>query len=317
MKKIRVISSFEPDEEQKAALHKAKVLEWLTLAALATIIALMAWAMGGSQSMKTAWIEDMLSLIPPSAYLLSSHFRQKPPNVKFPFGYHRATLIAFLTAAVALTGVGILTLLDAILTLIHQEHPSVGGREIMGRFIWSGWIMIAVLIYSAILPVILGHLKHKVAHKLHDKTLLTDAAINRADWMTAVAGCLGVLGIGVGWWWADAVAAAVISLDIIADGWKHLNGAVSDLMDRTPTKVDDESQHHPLVEKMIGDLKDLEGCEEAQVRLRDFGLYLTGAAFLTASRHTDHTALYQRASELLTDYDPELHDCLVVVRPGE
>ncbi len=30
--------------------------------------------------------------------------------------------------------------------------------------------------------------------------------MNRADWLTAGAAILGVAGIGVGLWWADAVA---------------------------------------------------------------------------------------------------------------
>lgn len=309
---VRVLASFEPTTEQKVALGKAKRLEWLTLLALGSIIPLMGWAMGGSQSMKTAWIEDLLSLIPPVAYLVSDRFRQRKPDTDFPFGYHRATLIAFLTASVALCSVGLLTLYDALTTLVQQERPTLGAMQLFGHIVWSGWVMIPVLAYSALLPVILGRLKREVAMELHDKTLLADAATNRADWLTAVTASVGILGIGIGFWWADALAAAIISLDIIRDGITHLRGAVSDLMDRTPTEVDKEKQWHPLVTRIVEDLEALEGCTKAQVRLRDFGLYLTATVFLHY-RGVSSESLRREAVGLLQDYDPELHNSVVVM----
>lgn len=42
---------------------------------------------------------------------------------------------------------------------------------------------------------------------------------------------VGVLGIGFGLWWADAVAASVICLDILHDGVRNLRTVVADLLD--------------------------------------------------------------------------------------
>ena len=61
----------------------------------------------------------------------------------------------------------------------------------------------------------LGRAKMKLAQKLHDKVLYADADMNKADWMTAVAAMVGVAGIGIGLWWADSVAALVISASIL------------------------------------------------------------------------------------------------------
>ena len=58
--------------------------------------------------------------------------------------------------------------------------------------------------------------------------------MNKADWMTGAAAIGGILGIGLGWWWADAVAAAFISLDILHDGYINLRQAVFDLMNQIP-----------------------------------------------------------------------------------
>lgn len=80
--------------------------------------------------------------------------------------------------------------------------------HLFGQTVWAGWLMIAAMVYTGIGPVILGHLKKPLAEKLHDKVLWADAEMNAADWRTAGAAIIGILGIGVGWWWADAVLTA-------------------------------------------------------------------------------------------------------------
>jgi divalent metal cation (Fe/Co/Zn/Cd) transporter len=79
---------------------------------------------------------------------------------------------------------------------------------------------------------------------LHDKVLYADAELNRADWMTAAAGAVGVIGIGFGLWFADAAAGALISLDIVRDGVRNVKAAAAELMDARPTTYD-LSEVHP------------------------------------------------------------------------
>ena len=57
---------FHWPEDKKRALRRAVHLEWATLFFLATIVAAMYFAMGGSQAMKAAWIEVFSALFPPS-----------------------------------------------------------------------------------------------------------------------------------------------------------------------------------------------------------------------------------------------------------
>ncbi|MFT7836057.1 cation transporter [Saccharothrix sp. BKS2] len=101
---MRVQDRFElpPD---KAALHRRAVrLEWWTIAFFAAAVALLAATLGQSQAMKAAWIEDMLGLVPPAAFLLAARYRNRPPNARFPYGYHRSVSVAFLAGSVALLG---------------------------------------------------------------------------------------------------------------------------------------------------------------------------------------------------------------------
>ncbi len=63
--------------------------------------------------------------------------------------------------------------------------------------------------------------------------------------MTAVGGIVGVAGIAVGLWWADAVAALFISGSILHDGVRNVRTAVGALMDSEARTVDG-SRPHPL-----------------------------------------------------------------------
>src|SRR5690625_7909089 len=67
----------------------------------------------------------------------------------------------------------------------------------------------------------------------------------KADWGTAAATIIGVLGIGLGFWWADSIAALVISVSIVKDGITNIRAAVTGLSDAQATRYDD-SAAHPL-----------------------------------------------------------------------
>ena len=93
-------------EEIERKLRRAARLKWRSIFWLLTIIAIMYFAMGSSQAMKTAWIEDTVSLLPPILFLLARKFENKPATDKYPFGFHRVGSLAFLLAAGALTAMG-------------------------------------------------------------------------------------------------------------------------------------------------------------------------------------------------------------------
>lgn len=64
-------------------------IEWLTIAYMLSAVGLLYLTLGSSQTMKAAWWEDLLGLLPPLAFLLSNRFRSRDPTPRFPYGYHR------------------------------------------------------------------------------------------------------------------------------------------------------------------------------------------------------------------------------------
>ena len=284
-----------PAEIEKA-MKRAERLAWISIAFLISIILAMAAVMGGSQAMQTAWIEDMLSLLPPVVFLIALRLEKKPATEKFPFGFYRANSLAFLIAAGALTTMGAVLLYESASTLIKQEHPTIGSFQLFGHEIWLGWAMIGVLVYSVIPPVILGRLKKPVAAKIADKVLHTDALMNAADWQTGLAGILGILGVGFGFWWADALAAGFISLSILMDGLKSVRTSVVELIDGAPRRMD-SGKIDPLVNRVTAKLKAEHG--DVNVQVRETGRYMRAVIEPSERPHVSG----ERAKTLIGDDD--------------
>ncbi len=288
----------EMPDEQRHAYRQARRLQWISIVYLLSAIVLLAVVLGQSQAMKAAWIEDILSLLPPIAFLVANRVRRRAPDDKFPWGYHRAVSLAYLIASFALLMLGAYVLFDSVMKLVLAERPPIGVFAIGGWDPWAGWLMLAALAYTGIPPVLLGRRKLKLAGVLHDKVLYADAEMNRADWMTAGAAALGVIGIGLGLWWADAVAGAFISLDIVRDGVRNLRAAFGDLMDRMPRTYDDH-EPDPIVAKLHEALEGMDWVRSAKVRLRDEGHVYAGEAFVVPVDEEDLLERCARAREEL------------------
>lgn len=302
----------ELPEEQKAALRKAVRVEWVTIGFLAVSTLLVYLVLGNSQAMKAAWIEDLLSFLPPISFLVATRVIRRRPSETHPYGYHRAVGVAHLVAAVALLVMGGYLVVDSALKLITTEHPTIGGITLFGSTFWLGWLMVLAMLLTAGPPVVLGLIKMKLARTLHDKVLYADADMNKADWMTALAAAVGVLGIGVGLWWADPVAAILISTSILHDGIKNVRGAIGALTD-TRARTFDDAEPHPIGERIDSYLRSLHWVRDARSRVRDEGHVFHIEAFVVPRRTTRATLhRIEKARRTCIEMDWKVQDMVIV-----
>jgi divalent metal cation (Fe/Co/Zn/Cd) transporter len=298
--------------EQQQALAKARKYEWITIGFLAASTALVYAVLGNSQAMKAAWVEDLLSFLPPLSFLLAARVIRKRPTVDHPYGYHRAVGVAHVVAAVALAVMGAYLIVDSAIGLLTAEHPTIGGFNFFGQTIWLGWLMIAAMILTAGPPIWLGRVKMKLAEKLHDKVLYADADMNKADWMTATAAAVGVAGIGLGWWWADYAAAIIISGSILHDGIRNTRAAVSALMDKRAMTYDDGGPH-PLARRLDSYLRGLPWAEDARSRIRDEGHVFHVESFVVpAGGSMPSLGQLEQAREACIAMDWKVRDMVVI-----
>ena len=307
---MKTINNFEYPPELEKDFEKAKRIEWITIIYLLSTVVVMYLTMGNSQAMKTAWFEDLLSLTPSISFLIASRIFVKKPTNEFPYGYHRVVSIAYLCSSLALFAVGGFLLIDSVLTLVKQDRPTIGMITLFGHSFWLGYLMIAALLYSSIPAVILGRIKLPLAEKLHEKNLYTDAEMNKADWMTALAAIAGITCIGFGIWWADAAAAALISVDILYDGYKNLKQAVVDLMNQEPKTVNNQ-ETDPLINLVREHLARKTWIREVRVRLREEGHIYMGEAFVIPAEDLNLTQLIAEATEEVRKINWQIHEIVI------
>ncbi|WP_288832034.1 cation diffusion facilitator family transporter [uncultured Corynebacterium sp.] len=299
-------------DEHGAMLRKAVRLERITLVVLAVTVALVGVVSGQSQAMKTAWYEDLLSFLPPIAFLVATRVIKQKPDAEHPYGHHRAIGVGHVVAGAALLAMGSFLLIGSLIGLINQEKPPIGTVVLFGHSIWLGWLMVAVMAVTGIGPVLLGRAKLKLAGPLQDKVLYADADMNKADWMTSVSTIVGVLGIGIGWWWMDAVAAMVVATSIVWDGVSNLRTAVRDLTDARATDLDGEK--HPCIDQIEQTARGVTWVDEAAARVRDEGHVFHVELFAVPRRGQDPSVEQIRElRDVLHALDHKVHD--VVVAP--
>lgn len=309
---MRLRPAFRWPPGKAQAMRRAERLEIATLVFMATVVAVMFLALGSSQAMRTAWIEDILGLVPASAFLVARHFEKKPPARSFPFGYFKAISIAYLVASTALLILALYMIYDSGAALVGQVHPTIGLVSVFGHDVWLGWLMIAALVYSIIPPVILGRMKKAPARELHDNVLLADSTMQAADWMTAAAAIIGIIGVGFGLWWADAVAAIAIALNVLNDGRTHVVKAISELAAQIPQALGRDEQH-PAIAAVRTAVLALDWVEEVEVRLRSEGRLITGSILVRPQSLENLSERLAAAHDAAVDAHWRVHDPVVSV----
>jgi len=302
----------ELPERQTEVLRRAIRLEWITIGFLVVTATLVFLVLGNSQAMKSAWIEDLLSFIPPIAFLVAIRVNRLAPTRRHPYGYYRSVGVGHLVAAVALTAMGAYLIVDSAIGLFSGEHPTIGTVDLFGNVIWLGWLMMGVMAVTALPPVIVGRIKMKLARELHDKVLYADADMNKADWMTSIGTIVGVSGIGLGLWWLDSTAAIFIAGSIVSDGVRNLKSAVLDLMDERATTFD-EKKPHPVSAQVEDYLRGLAWVAEAGCRTRDEGHVFHIEAFVVPrKRRLPSLEALEEARDGCAAVDWKVQDVVIV-----
>ena len=300
-----------PREFLEAERRAKRIAGWSIVYVLSTVV-LMGLTMGGSQAMKTVWFDDILGLIPPISFLVGAVVARRPATDEHPYGFLRAPMVGHQASALALVAFGVMLAVEAVVALVEHTPPSIGGKEMFGTVIWSGWLMLAALAYSIVPMAIFGRVKEKAALPIHDRALLADATMARADWMSGGAAVAGVLGVGLGFWWADAVAALIVSLDILHDGAQQIRGAVSRLIGSRPRTLQKE-RDDVLIEDVRRHLLELDWVAQAHVRLREEGHVVFGEATVVPRGDVDLPSKLAEARHAIRQRTWRMHDLTITL----
>ncbi|MDO5668457.1 MAG: cation transporter [Corynebacterium sp.] len=299
-------------EDVEQTSRKAIIVEWLSIGYLIPSVALTALVAGQSDAMRAAWVEDALTFLPPIAFLIAMRLIRHKRSRRYPYGYHRGVGIGQLVSAAALLAMGGLLIFDSVRGVLAGERTAIGIMVLFGHDIWAGWVMIAIVSIFGIPPVILARYKLRYAEALNNKALYADADMSKADWMTAVSTSVGVLGVGIGLWWADPLAAIFVGISIVGDGYRNMKSAITGLTD-IQARTHDSKEVNPLIDRIETCATDTSWVAQAAVRARDLGQVLHIELFVVADDHNPTAADLEELRERVRELDWKAYDVSVVL----
>ena len=309
---MRIAPPVEFTPEQDRARRLGRRLAWATLGYYCIDATLMYLVVGRSQAMKAAWLQDVFAVVPGVGFLLASYIADNKPNQRFPYGYHRVVSIAFFFAAMSLIGVGLYLVIDSLIPFVKLQHPTIGGVHVIGHTFWLGWLMLITLLFSsAIPPFFLGRAMIGPARTMHDKVLYSNADMQKAGWLSAGSAFVGVIAIGLGYWWADYIAALAIAFQILRDGYRNSREAIYCLMDEAPRTTDFRAAD-PVVTRVRKHLESLEWVESVELRMREEGHVFFGEALVVPSDWRALVEKIRRAVDEVLKLDWRVYDFVIM-----
>ncbi|HSO89119.1 MAG TPA: cation diffusion facilitator family transporter [Draconibacterium sp.] len=203
-------------------------LSKLVFTIILNLIITAAQIVGGIISGSLALISDAIHNLSDSVSVILAWFAQvlsrKPSTLKSTFGFKRAEILAAFINSIALIGISVYLIFEAIERLLRPQPVDAK---------WMFWLGLLGLVANGISVLILEREKNKniniKAAYLH---LLGDA-------LTSLAVIVGAILI---WFyhvlWVDAVVTILIGFYLLIHTWKLLKESVTILMQMTPADID-------------------------------------------------------------------------------
>jgi cobalt-zinc-cadmium efflux system protein len=199
----------------------------LKIALALTFVYMIAEAVGG-------WLSNSLALLADAGHMLTDvaamlltlfafWFAARPATSKKTYGYYRMEILAAFVNGVALVLLSLWVIYEAVER--WQVPPEIKGVQLL--VIASGGLVVNII------AAWLLHSGHK-----HDLNMRGAFLHVIGDLLGSVAAMTaGLLILGFGWTWADAVGSIFISAIIIVGAWRLILDSVNVLLEGTPTHI--------------------------------------------------------------------------------
>ena len=130
------------------------------------------------------------------------------PTERYPYGYERAEDLAGIGVALVIWVSALIAGIESVTKLLHHGSTTHLGWGIAAAAVGIGGNQIV------------ARYKLTVGRRIHSATLVADAKHSRLDALSSAGALLGLVGVALGWGWADAVAGLIVTGFICHVGWE-------------------------------------------------------------------------------------------------
>jgi len=191
----------------------------------------------------TESIHTLSDSLTSAVVVISFWIAYKPPDEEHPFGHGRAESVGAIV-------VGTLLAVTAYELLNESVRRYLSSESMM-----FNWVLIVVLLLSAIVKELLARWSLRLGIKYDSKALVGDAWHHRSDAILSVLVCLGIL-LSSYYWWVDSVLGMIVSTLIMFIAIKLVINTSKDIMGyKLPSKLEVEIKD--LISSISKDISDI------------------------------------------------------------
>ena len=150
---------------------------------------------------------------------------RKIPTERYPYGYERAEDLAGLGVALVIWGSGLVAGFESVTKLLR--HGGTGH---------VGWGIAAAAVGIAGNQLVARY-KLVVGRRIRSATMVADAKHSWLDALSSAGAMLGLIGVALGWGWADAIAGIVVTGFICHIGWEVTGDIAHRLLDGVDPEI--------------------------------------------------------------------------------
>ena len=150
---------------------------------------------------------------------------RKIPTERYPYGYERAEDLAGIGVALVIWGSALVAGFESVTKLLR--HGGTGH---------VGWGIAAAAVGIAGNQLVARY-KLVVGRRIRSATMAADAKHSWLDALSSAGAMLGLIGVALGWGWADAVAGIVVTGFICHVGWEVTADIAHHLLDGVDPEI--------------------------------------------------------------------------------
>jgi cation diffusion facilitator family transporter len=241
---------FGPADAAVVATRDGTRATWMSLAVLGVTagIQLVVALASGSVALLADTIHNATDALTAIPLLIAFRLARKPPNRRYPYGYHRAediaglVIVAFILASAVLAGV------QAIQRLIHPQDVRS-----------PGWVLAAGVV-GLIGNETVAEYRIRVGRRIGSAALVADGLHARTDGLASLGVVIATIGVVLGFERADALVGLAITIAILVTLWHAARTVLHRALDGT-----DETTL-ALIEAVAGAVPGVEHVTEAKAR---------------------------------------------------
>jgi cation diffusion facilitator family transporter len=253
-----------------------------------------------SHALAADGVHSFSDLVTDFMVLFASKYGSQAADENHPYGHQRIETAATLILALLLILAGAGIAWDSLHEIFYGTHTS------------PGWFTLPIAIFSIVANEILFHWTRHVGKKIQSSLVIANAWHHRSDAASSTVVALGLIGSLLGFFYLDALAAAIVGFMIIKMGIGYGWDSVKELTD---TAVDAQT-----LQKINGIIQTIPGVERIhQLRSRLMGgdilvdVHILVSPFISVSeghyvaQHV-HQALVdglERVKDVIVHVDPE------------